>query len=56
MLVVGLMALLAYSLIGLPYVLVLAIVAGVMEAVPLIGPLLGAVPAALVALSLGPDK
>jgi hypothetical protein len=31
-------------------------VAGVMEAVPLIGPLLGAVPALLVALSLGPDK
>lgn len=56
MLVVGGMALVAYSLIGLPYVLVLALVAGVMEAVPIIGPLLGAVPAALVALSLGPDK
>lgn len=56
MLVVGIMALVAYSLIGLPYVLVLAVVAGVMEAVPLIGPLLGAIPAALVALSLGPDK
>jgi predicted PurR-regulated permease PerM len=56
MLVVGIMALVAYWLIGLPYVLVLAFVAGVMEAVPLIGPLLGAVPAALVALSLGPDK
>lgn len=56
MLVVGSMALVAYWLIGLPYVLVLALVAGVMEAVPLIGPLLGAVPAALVALSLGPDK
>jgi predicted PurR-regulated permease PerM len=56
MLVVGLMALVAYWLIGLPYVLVLAFVAGIMEAVPLIGPLLGAVPAALVALSLGPDK
>ncbi len=34
MLVVGSMALVAYSLIGLPYVLVLAVVAGVMEAVP----------------------
>ncbi len=56
MLVVGIMALIAYSLIGLPYVLVLAVVAGVMEAVPLIGPLLGAIPAVLVALSLGPDK
>lgn len=55
-LVIGLMALVAYWLIGLPYVLVLAFVAGVMEAIPLIGPLLGAVPAALVALSIGPDK
>ena len=56
MLVVGVMALIAYWLIGLPYVLVLAFVAGVMEAVPLVGPLLGAIPAALVALTLGPDK
>jgi predicted PurR-regulated permease PerM len=56
MLVVGSMALLAYGLIGLPYILVLAFVAGVMEAVPLIGPLMGAIPALLVALSIGPDK
>lgn len=56
MLVVGLLALIAYWLIGLPYVLVLAVVVGIMEAVPLIGPLLGAIPAVLVALSLGPDK
>ena len=56
MLVVGGMALAAYLLIGLPYVLVLALVAGLMEAVPLVGPFLGAIPAALVALSLGPDK
>ena len=56
MLAVGGMALAAYWAIGLPYVLVLALVAGLMEAVPLVGPLLGAVPAGLVALSLGPDK
>jgi hypothetical protein len=55
-LVIGVMALVAYLLIGLPNALVLALVAGVLEAVPMIGPLLGAVPAALVALSLGPDK
>jgi len=35
---------------------VLALVAGMLEAVPMVGPLLGSVPAALVALSLGPDK
>jgi uncharacterized membrane protein len=50
------MALISYMLIGLPNALVLALVAGVMEAVPLIGPLLGAVPAALVALSIGSDR
>jgi len=55
-LVIGIMALVAYLLIGLPNALVLALVAGVLEAVPMVGPLLGAVPAALVALSLGPDK
>src|SRR5690349_8141260 len=55
-LVIGIMALISYLLIGLPNALVLALVAGVMEAVPLIGPLLGAVPAALVALSIGPDR
>jgi predicted PurR-regulated permease PerM len=53
-LVIGIMALVAYLLIGLPNVLVLALLAGVMEAVPLIGPLVGAIPAALVALSIGP--
>ena len=54
--VIGIMALIAYLLIGLPNALVLALIAGVLEAVPMIGPLLGAVPAALVALSIGPDK
>ena len=55
-LVIGLMALVAYLLIGLPNALVLALLAGVLEAVPMIGPLLGAVPAALVALSIAPAK
>ena len=55
-LVISAMALVAYTLIGLPNALVLALAAGVMEAVPMIGPLLGAIPAALVALSIGPDR
>ncbi len=55
-LVIGSMALVAYLLIGLPNALVLALVAGVMEAIPMIGPFLGAFPAALVALSIAPDK
>ena len=55
-LVIGVMALAAYLLIGLPNALVLALVACVLEAVPMIGPLLGAIPAALVALSIAPSK
>lgn len=55
-LVIGVMALVAYLIIGLPYVLILALIAGIMEAVPIIGPVMGAVPASLVALSIAPDK
>jgi predicted PurR-regulated permease PerM len=55
-LVIGIMALVAYLLIGLPNALVLALVAGLMEAIPMVGPLLGAIPASLVALSIAPSK
>lgn len=52
---VGLMALVAYWLIGLPYALSLAFIAGVFEAIPNIGPILGAIPAVFVGLTVGPD-
>ncbi len=55
-LIIGLMALSAYLLIGLPNALVLALVAGVMEAIPMVGPLLGAIPASIIALSISPSK
>ncbi|MBN1249519.1 MAG: AI-2E family transporter, partial [Anaerolineae bacterium] len=55
-LIVGALALAAYLLIGLPNALVLALVAGILEAVPMVGPLLGAIPAALVGLSVAPAK
>ena len=55
-LVMGVMSLVAYLIIGLPNVLVLGLLAGVGEAVPLIGPLIGAVPAGLMALSIAPSK
>ncbi len=55
-LAIGLLALAAYLLIGLPNALVLALLAGVLEAVPMIGPLLGAIPAAVIALSVAPAK
>ena len=53
---IGILALIAYLIIGLPNALVLALLAGVMEAVPLIGPLLGAIPAGVIALSIAPSK
>ena len=53
---IGIAAFIAYLLIGLPYVLVLAIFAAIMELVPIFGPALGAVPALSVALSISPTK
>lgn len=54
MAIVGVMSYIAYLLIGLPYALFLALVAGLLEGVPTIGPTLAAVPAALVAFSISP--
>jgi predicted PurR-regulated permease PerM len=55
-LMIAIMAWIAYMLIGLPNALVLALAAGVMEAVPMLGPMLGAIPAVLVAVSISPDR
>lgn len=55
-LAIGVLALVAYLAIGLPNALLLALVAGVFEVVPMLGPLLGAIPAALIALSISPTK
>ena len=55
-LAVGVLALIAYLIIGLPNALALALVAGILEAVPMIGPTLGAIPAAIIALSISPIK
>ncbi|MFN8454381.1 MAG: AI-2E family transporter [Anaerolineae bacterium] len=53
--IIGVLSLIAYWLIGLPYALVLALLAGLFEAVPMIGPILGAIPAVLVALTVEPS-
>ena len=52
-LIMGGLVLAAYGLIGVPYALALAVVAGVLEALPVFGPVLAAIPALLVALSVG---
>ena len=53
-LVIALLAFISYLLIGIPNALLLAIIAGVLEAVPIFGPVLGAIPALFVAYSLDP--
>jgi predicted PurR-regulated permease PerM len=53
---ISVMALIAYLLLDLPFALGLALVAGVMELIPYIGPVLGALPAILVAYSIDPVK
>lgn len=53
-LIIGVMSLVAYWIIGLPHMFVLAAFAGLMEAVPYIGPILGALPAVVVGLSISP--
>lgn len=53
MLVIGVASALGYWLIGLPDIFVLAVLAGMLEAVPMIGPVLAAIPAILVAVPQG---
>lgn len=55
MLSIAVLSFVGYLILGLPYAFILALIAGLMEAVPLIGPALGAIPAALVAYSVNPQ-
>lgn len=54
--IVGAMAYIALEVLNVKYPLGLAIIAGVTEMVPIIGPIIGAVPAILVALAQDPVK
>jgi predicted PurR-regulated permease PerM len=45
----------AYSLLGLPGALLLGLIAAITEAIPIVGPLLGAIPAILVAATVSPQ-
>ncbi len=55
-LTVGVMAFVALSILGVRSALVLATFAAVTEAIPFIGPILGAIPALLVALTQSPEQ
>jgi predicted PurR-regulated permease PerM len=52
---VGLLSLAGYWLVGLPYAVLLAIIAGVMELIPVVGPIIAALPALAVGLSVSPE-
>jgi predicted PurR-regulated permease PerM len=45
----------AYTLIGLPGALLLAVIAAIAEVIPMVGPLIGAVPALLIATTVSPE-
>jgi predicted PurR-regulated permease PerM len=45
----------AYSLLGVPSALLLGLIAAIAEAIPIVGPLLGAIPAVLVAATVSPQ-
>lgn len=52
--IVGMLSLIGLSVIGVPYALVLAIIAGAFELIPYIGPMLSAIPAVLVGITVSP--
>ncbi len=45
----------AYTVLGLPSALLLGLIAALTEAIPIVGPFLGAIPAVLVALTVSPQ-
>jgi predicted PurR-regulated permease PerM len=52
---IGIGAAVAYSLLGVPAALLLGLTAAIAEAIPIVGPLLGAIPAVFVAATVSPE-
>jgi predicted PurR-regulated permease PerM len=52
---IGVATAVAYTLLGLPGALLLGLIAALTEAIPIVGPLLGAIPAVLVAATVSPE-
>lgn len=53
-LVIGLLSFIGLTILGIPYALPLAVIAGVLEIVPVVGPIISAIPAILSALLISP--
>jgi len=54
MLVIGVMTYIGLALLGVPYALPLAVIAGLLEAVPNLGPTIAAIPALIIGLTVSP--
>lgn len=54
MLIIGVLAYLGFTIIGIPYALPLALIAGLTEIVPNIGPIIATIPAVIVGFSFSP--
>ncbi|WP_296947121.1 AI-2E family transporter [uncultured Massilia sp.] len=55
MLIVGVATAVGLTLLGVPLGLILGIIAGLLDFIPYVGPIMAGVPAVLIALSMGPD-
>lgn len=53
-LIIGTLSYIGLTILGIPYALPLAVIAGVMEVIPVIGPIISAIPPILIALTISP--
>ncbi|MCC6167276.1 MAG: AI-2E family transporter [Caldilineaceae bacterium] len=54
--IIGVLSTLAFFVLRIPYALILGLLMGIFEALPVIGPTLGAIPAVIITLAVAPDK
>ncbi len=52
--VIGLLSYIGLALLGIPYALPLSLIAGVLEVIPVMGPIIAAIPAIVIAASISP--
>ncbi|KAK0349142.1 hypothetical protein LTR94_034350, partial [Friedmanniomyces endolithicus] len=55
MLIVGTTTAIGLSLLGVPLALILGVIAGLLDFIPYLGPIMAGVPAVLLALSISPE-
>lgn len=53
-LIIGILSYIGLTILNIPYALPLAVIAGVMEVIPVIGPIISAIPSILIAMTISP--